>query len=148
MIFDSIDNLERYSSISPYIKEVAEALKKKDFRSLPEGLYYTEKNKVLIQRQEYDTVIESRFEAHKKFMDLQIVLEGEENYEVMRILDKLPEGFDEAKDIGFFDGKKEGEVKLTEGVFVISFPLEPHRPRIAVDSKPRFTKKIVVKIPY
>jgi len=148
MIFDSIANLERYSSVSPYIKEVAEELKKKDFRALPEGLYYTEKNKILIQRQEYDTVVESRFEAHKKFMDLQIVLEGEENYEVMRALDKLPEGFDEVKDIGFFDGCKEGEVHLTEGVFVISFPMEPHRPRVAVGSKPSFTKKIVVKIPY
>ena len=50
MIFDSIANLERYSSVSPYIKEVAEELKKKDFRALPEGLYYTEKNKILIQR--------------------------------------------------------------------------------------------------
>lgn len=148
MIFDSISNLERYSSVSSAIKEIAEELKKRDYKSLPEGLYYTEKNKILIQRQEYDTVTESQFEAHKKFIDIHIILEGEEIYEVMRALDKLPEGFDEAKDIGFFDGKKEGEVKLTEGGFVLSFPMEPHRPRVAVGNKPKFAKKIVVKIPY
>ena len=148
MIFDSIERLGVYSKDVEALSEVAEELKKRDYKSLPAGLYYTEPNKILLQNQEYETVTESKFEVHKKFIDVHIVLEGEENYEVAKALDKLPESFEEDKDIGFFDATRDGVFTLKEGAFVLSFPNEPHRPRVSVDGKPHFTKKIVVKIPY
>ena len=66
----------------------------------------------------------------------------------MSILSSLPESFDSGKDIGFFDSNTEVRTTLLPGTFVLSYPMEPHRPRVAVDGKSEYTKKIVVKIPF
>ena len=148
MIYDTLDRLEEYSSIVPFIKEVAEELRSKDYSSLPGGEYRTKENGTLIQVQDYETNPSPLFEVHKKFIDIHSVLIGEEYYDAAKILDSLPEGFDDERDIGFFDSAIEVRNKLTPGVFVISFPYEPHRPRVSVDGERRKGKKIVVKIPY
>ncbi|MBQ0071645.1 MAG: YhcH/YjgK/YiaL family protein, partial [Spirochaetales bacterium] len=83
-----------------------------------------------------------------KFIDIHMMLIGEEYYDCARILKDLPEGFAAANDIGFFESAIETRVKLTPGVWAVSYPFEPHRPRVSVSGKPEKTKKIVVKIPY
>ena len=148
MIYDTLDRLEEYADIVPFVKEVASELREKDFKSLDGGEYRTKEHGILIQVQDYETNPNPLFEVHDKFIDIHTVLIGEEYYDGARILESLPKSFDEEKDIGFFDSEVEVRSKLTPGVFAISFPYEPHRPRVSVDGKRRKGKKIVVKIPY
>ena len=148
MIFDSIERLDLYSGAVPALLEVKEELMRRDFSSLPAGEYRTEKSGILIQVQEYETALDKQFEVHGRFIDVHIVIRGSESYEVMRCLDKLPESFESDKDIGFFDGEKEGSVTLTDGVFVLSFPYEPHKPRVSATGNNDKVRKLVVKIPY
>ena len=148
MIYDTLDRLEEYSNVVPFLKEVAEELRSRDYKTLEGGEYRTKENGILIQVQDYETNPSPMFEVHKKFIDIHSVLIGEEYYDAARILNNLPESFDEGKDIGFFDSDIEVRTKLTPGTFAISFPYEPHRPRVSVDGEKRKGKKIVVKIPY
>ena len=148
MIFDTLDRLEKYSEVVPFIKEVAKELRENDYAKMDAGEYRTKENGILIQVQDYETNPSPKFEVHKKFIDIHSVLIGQEYYDAAKILNKLPDTFDQGKDIGFFDSDIEVRTKLTPGVFAISYPYEPHRPRVSVDGEKRKGKKIVVKIPF
>lgn len=148
MIFDTLERLSQYKAVVPYAEEIAENLAKNDYVNLPQGEYRTEKSGILIQVQEYMSNPEPKFEVHQKFADIHIMLKGKEHYDAASILSSLPESFDSGKDIGFFDNKVEVRTTLLPGTFVLSYPMEPHRPRVAVDGKSEYTKKIVVKIPF
>ena len=147
MVFDSVCRLRDYAGSVPFLEEVAEELSMRDFSSLPAGEYRTGKSRILIQVQEYDTASDRQFEVHARFIDVHIVLSGTERYEAMRCLDSLPDSFDEADDIGFFSGEMECAVTLTPGVFALSFPSEPHKPRACAAGCSSHVRKIVVKIP-
>ncbi|MBR1918368.1 MAG: YhcH/YjgK/YiaL family protein [Spirochaetales bacterium] len=148
MIFDSIERLDVYRDCVPYAEEVKEALLSKEWEKLPAGLYRTEKNQLLIQLQEVEIDPDHQFEVHRDFIDVHVVLRCDEYYDAARCVDTLPESYDEKNDFTFIDARPETRVKLTRGVFAISFPYEPHRPRISTDSERHLQKKIVVKIPY
>ena len=148
MIFDTLDRLRAYRDVVPYADEIAEELESKDYSSLPQGEYRTKKSGILIQVQEYSTNPEARFEVHKRFADIHIMLNGREYYDGARILPSLPPLFDKEKDIGFFDSEYETRVALLPGTFVLSYPMEPHRPRFAIEGVSEKAKKIVVKIPF
>lgn len=148
MIFDSIDRLDVYKGCVPFAEEVKEALLSKDWEKLPAGIYYTEKNHLTIQLQEVEIDPEHQFEVHGQFIDVHVVFRCDEYYDAARCIDTLPSSYDEKNDFTFLEAELETRVKLTPGVFAISFPYEPHRPKISTDSEKHLQKKIVVKIPY
>ena len=52
---------------------------------------------------------ERKFEAHKKYIDIQIVIQGEEYISVLPIKElKIFKEYDELNDIAFFDACKDG----------------------------------------
>ena len=102
-----------------------------------------------INVQEYQTrpPIECRFESHKKYVDIQMVIEGEEAIETADI-DKLElvQDYDEEKDVMFWAQKQEQmRSVIKEGSYLILFPQNAHMPCIALD-KPLKVKKLVAKV--
>ena len=86
------------------------------------------------------------FEAHRKYIDIQFVISGEElqGYAPLSSL-KIKDAYDLEKDIAFYNG--DGSLfHLTPGSFAIYFPNDAHKPNLMID-KPAALKKIVVKIP-
>ena len=88
-----------------------------------------------------------KFEAHKKYIDIQMVLSGEENLEY-RCAEglKISEEYDEKRDIMFFENPEEKSdyVHLTPYKFAFIYPHEAHKPQIKTSSP--HVKKVVVKI--
>jgi len=101
--------------------------------------------------QDYNSKPESegKFEAHKKFVDIQFIVEGEEQIGVGN-LDDFEENteYDGERDIIFLTQKEGAKVefkKVIAGEYMILTPKDVHMPSIAVDS-PSFVKKVVLKV--
>ena len=85
------------------------------------------------------------FESHRKYIDLQYVITGEEK------MAKAPlsyvtvnKPYDEAADIAYYTG--EGKIyTVPASTFMLFFPTEAHRPNITPGGN-KVVKKIVIKI--
>ena len=99
---------------------------------------------------EYETKAENEhgYEAHRKYIDIQYLLKGEERIVCMPI-EKLTETepYSEANDAAFYssEGVRTQEMTIGDGYFAIFFPQDGHMPQLSVD-KPTMVKKIVVKV--
>ena len=98
----------------------------------------------------YETVEskDKQFEAHRKFIDVQIIVEGQETIEVADV--NSPE-FETTvpyvHDIEFMDGPVQSrKIELHDGEFCVLYPQDAHKPCTHLDGKHR-VKKIVIKLP-
>jgi YhcH/YjgK/YiaL family protein len=88
-----------------------------------------------------------RFEAHRRYIDIQLVLRGQESIGVAPASSLTTvEPYDPARDIAFFAVPPESRtVELREGEFVVFEPGDGHRPSLHLDG-PHVSRKAVVKI--
>ncbi len=90
---------------------------------------------------------ERRAEYHARYLDIQIVLKGQEGM----TFSTLPAGAPDTdwladKDIAFLpEGGEEKTFTLSEGDFVVFYPGEVHKPLCAVGA-PAQVRKVVVKL--
>ncbi len=140
MILDNIKNVACYN----FPKEMTEVV---DFlHSAPskeEGKYDLS-NGIFALVQEYTTVCEAegKLENHKKYIDLQYIVEGVEQIGIAYD-GSSTEAYNEEKDIAFFEGEN-FLITLNAGDFTLLFPQDLHMPKIGNGG---FVKKVVVKIP-
>lgn len=98
--------------------------------------------------EEYETKLSSRFEAHRKMVDVQIVISGTELIHFAPITDEfqVEQEYDPQKDIMFMKGEVKDTVLLRAGDACIIGPELAHMPGMAVNGSSH-VKKIVLKIP-
>lgn len=72
----------------------------------------------------------SRLEAHRRYIDIQLTIEGHEEIGWKPLGDcTRPDGpLDEARDVGFFSDRPESWLSLPAGHFAIFFPDDAHAP--------------------
>jgi YhcH/YjgK/YiaL family protein len=123
-------------------------LKSANLKSLPLGKQELEGEHLFVNVQEYygKQKSDALYESHKKYIDIQYVIEGEEVIG-LTTLDKVTvkEPYNEEKDIAFYDFDGGDYLKATPENFFLFFPDDAHRPSIAT-SDSILVKKIVVKI--
>ena len=80
MIYDEIKNISRYRGISSNLDTAIDFLEKTDLKSLPLGKTEILDDKVFANVMEVQAKDEEElsFEIHKKYMDIQIDVEGTE----------------------------------------------------------------------
>lgn len=98
--------------------------------------------------EEYETKLSSRFEAHRKMVDVQIVVSGTELIHFAPITDEfqVEQEYDPKKDIMFMNGEVKDTVILRAGDACVIGPDLAHMPGMAVNGS-EHVKKIVIKIP-
>ena len=100
--------------------------------------------------QEYTTKArsEAKYEAHKKFIDIQLILSGRELIAVTPIEKmKIKDEYNEAKDVMFFQHNDEcTDYVLEAGDFLILYPQDVNMPGVCVNER-SLVRKIVVKVP-
>ena len=147
MVIDTLDNAARYEGLHPRFKAAFDFLRNPDIAAAKAGRTELDGSALVALVQEYETkpIQAGKLEAHKKYIDIQFVLQGEE------FLGYAPLGgqpvataFDAEKDIGFYDGEAWFTL-LRKGMFAILFPQDAHLPGRYTD-KPKSVKKIVLKI--
>jgi len=146
MIFDQIANSSLYFAVHPRIKSAFDYLRQTDLLTLPVGKYEIDGQNLYAMLQQYTSKprVQAAWEAHHRYIDLQVVIQGVEKIGYANI-DKLSQGeYDANKD--FLPLFGEGDfLTLQPGNFAILFPQDAHMQGISVDS-PTLVKKVVFKI--
>lgn len=146
MIIDKLENIVKYGSIIP--ESVIEFL----IHLSPEAVAGHNKikdemyaNIDIYPPKPYENC---KFEAHKKYIDIQMILSGEEDLEYTSAAGlEVIEKYNDEKDIMFLKSPKfkTDKVHLTPYKFALIFPHEAHKPQIKTTTG--LVKKVVVKIP-
>ena len=146
MVIDHLRNAALYLGMHPRMADAFRYLQKTDFSKIEPGRYEIDGADLFALIQLYDPKLKekARWEAHRKYIDVQYVLSGSElfGYAPLERLNSV--AYDEAKD--FHELKGDGDfLHVPAGTFLILFPQDAHMPGISgTGSQP--VKKIVVKI--
>ncbi len=147
MIFDHINNIETYKSLSLDLYEGLKYLQQASPDIAPGTYQISPRVKAIVS--EYETKVQNEvgYEAHRKNIDIQYLLKGEERVAclpVEKLIETKP--YSEEKDAAFFTASIQPiEMTLGDGYFAIFFPQDGHRPQLSVD-EPKMVKKVVVKV--
>ena len=147
MILDNIKNYKKYEALNRSFEKAFQFLKREDLGSLATGKYEIHGENVFAMVQEYETkdLDNAKYEAHKKYIDIQYLVKGTENIGYSPI-DKLEVSspYSEESDFMLLTGEPR-LILLNEGEFFILFPEDAHMPGISVREKSK-VKKVVVKV--
>lgn len=146
MIYDKLEHLETYTSISERLAKGLRLLRDTDFSALEPGRYEAEGDALYFMVQCYQSKEKNDTpEAHEKYIDIQYLLEGEELIGVGSLSDMTEEVAAEPEnDFRLYHGPL-SHVKVGNGYFAVFFPQDAHAPGIAADV-PAPVRKVVVKV--
>jgi YhcH/YjgK/YiaL family protein len=147
MIFDKIENAPLYYPMGKKFETALKYIAGTDFSLIPPGRHDIEGGQLFAVISEYETKPPEagRWEAHKKYTDLQFVFTGRErigftSFEKVSVTEE----YNADNDIMFLAG--EGNfMNLENRFFAILLPHDVHMPGIRIDG-PEKVKKVVVKI--
>lgn len=147
MIFDHISNLNTYKGLSPRLDKAFDYIQSTDLSALEVGKYAIDGDDIFVLIQSYQgkKVDEANCEAHKNYIDIQLVLEGDElmGYAPVNGM-TVTDPYDAAKDRFFV--KWEGTLlNCTNDMFTVFFPQDAHMPGVERTSGIQ-VKKAVIKI--
>lgn len=147
MIYDTLEHLEVYRGIHPGVMRGLELLRDTDFSQWEVGRHEIDGDRLFVLVQSYDSKVENNTpEAHKKYIDIQYLVSGQEWMGVAPLeamteeVEARPEG-----DIWFYHGPV-SNILLSGRRFVALWPGDAHAPCIAVDGVPMPCVKCVVKV--
>ncbi|QLQ08218.1 MAG: YhcH/YjgK/YiaL family protein [Anaerolineae bacterium] len=146
MITDAISNSHLYSALNPRLSRAFDYIQQTDLPALSVGKYVIDGEDIYALVQEYDARPreEGVWEAHRRYIDLQVVIRGVEQFGYAHIGNLTPGDYDAAKDWLPLSG--EGDFfRLQAGYFAIFMPEDAHMPGLAAGPHTA-VKKLVVKI--
>lgn len=147
MVFDSIENMNLYGNLNEGFKKALEFLSDTDFSKMDEGRIDIDGDEVFALVQKYNTIDpeKGKWEAHKRYADIQYVFRGSEDFGFVNIeYLETTSDYDVENDIQWLEG--DGDfLQLHEGEFVIVYPHEAHMPRLSIEESEEVIK-VVVKV--
>jgi len=145
MVTASLNDFHLYLGLHPLFEKVEKALKTYAFDKPGERVYIAgEKLFAIPALDNARTKENAPLEAHNRYIDIQVCLEGNETMGWNNRADcKSPKGlFDTEKDIIFFNDKPLSYFNVPAGHFAIFFPNDCHAPLIGEG----MIRKVVFKI--
>lgn len=149
MVSGNLDQLKTYisseifSRIEPFLSEVSPCAS--------EGRIIIDGNRIFAGIDSYCTKSPETalFESHKRFVDIQFLLDGSERIDVRPVSDMMVrEEYDSERDIMFYEPASADcqSIFLEPGIFAVFFPQDGHCPGLRISSDPVRVKKVVIKI--
>jgi len=148
MILDQLLHAERYKNIHPRMRIGLDTLLAGKLGQSPDGRYELLGAEVFALVQTYDSKPRSagKWEAHRKYTDIQYIVEGSEVMGCAPLAELHEvELFDVVRDVGFCDGSVGNFFKVSAGEFAVFFPHDAHMPSLAI-AAPARVKKVVIKL--
>ena len=147
MICDVLDNVGLYASVHPLLGRGIDFARQLD-PATADGRIDIEGDDLYAMVVSYDTspADERLFEAHKRYIDVQILLRGNERLDVAFTGGTVAEPYkDDSDAILFADAPEFSSLVLTPGKFAILFPHDLHRPGCDVHNTDA-VRKLVLKL--
>ena len=146
MILDTLDNYHLYQSINERIAKGFEFLHNTDLDAIPSGKHDIDGDTIFALVQEYQTkpLAECKLESHKKYIDFQYVIRGEDFMGITTKNNQKILEVNEDKDYTFYEGST-SLVRVSKGMFTIFFPDDLHQPCVQKELASE-VKKVVIKV--
>lgn len=147
MIYGNVKNKDEYSFLPQNLKKCFDYIQNNDLSNLQKGSYEIDGKDLFVNIVEYETTTEdNRFwEAHKNYLDLHFIINGEEIINVNFINNMEQKPFVEQDDFLPLEGDKKTSVVLQKDDFLICYPNDAHMTAIQVE-KPTNIKKAIFKV--
>lgn len=146
MIIDRTENITKYIELLPGLK--AGLAKVKELGDKPAvGRYEFDGGFFMIQEGETTPAENGDFEAHRKYIDVQIILDGSEYViweDIGRLESSVP--YDEAKEREMFKGDVVHTFRIDAGMTWVAFPQDAHKACKDLGQKSHYLK-VVMKLP-
>ena len=146
MILDKLTNFNKYISLNSKFLEVANYLKSNDLLAFQNGEYKISGDdiKLIIAEAKSDINAQVNAEAHRKYIDIQIALNGafEIGWSPLSECKSVLSEYNSEKDVMFFSDKADLIIPMKQGLFSILFPEDVH----SIFPPNDFVKKAIFKV--
>ncbi|HUI46412.1 MAG TPA: YhcH/YjgK/YiaL family protein [Nitrospirota bacterium] len=150
MVVTEIRHIDRQITMTADMQKALSFLRRQDIQGLAEGKIEIDGDRVFAMVQRYETIRTEvpKFECHRKYLDLQFILSGEEIIgwtPVERMT--ITEPYDAGRDIcfGTVAAGKWSPMHLQSGQVAVLWPEDGHAPKLSA-GVPASVMKIVVKV--
>jgi biofilm protein TabA len=150
MIVTDLEHAAEQIPMTPSMRQALDFLRQAQSKTQPDGRVEIDGSKVFALFQSYESIAWSaaKFEAHRKYIDVQYIASGVEviGWAPLERM-TITEAYNDTKDV-LFGTIPPGEmtpVQLKAGLFAVLYPTDAHAPKIAVGA-PAAVKKIVLKV--
>ena len=147
MIIDTLDNSAVYECLGPLFAQGFEYLRSGRPATDPVGSQSLNGDDLFVNVDEYTSkpTDQCRWEAHRKYADIQYIVTGVECMGYAPLTDMTAaQPYDPDTDLAFFTGDG-AMLNVPAGTFTVFLPQDAHMPCIAYDG-PAPVRKVVVKI--
>jgi YhcH/YjgK/YiaL family protein len=146
MILATLHQADRYLALHPLFGRAFEFLRETDLRSLPPGKHSVQGEQIfaIVESCDGRTRAEAKLECHRRYIDIQLVLEGIDEMgwkPLSECLDPATD-YDATRDIRFFNDTPSSWIATPPGSFCLFFPDDAHAPLVSAGA----IRKVVVKV--
>ena len=145
MILDKLSQASAYRGIHPRLDRALDCLNEGFLSQVGYDSQHLEGDALYVTRFTYETLPleETFFEAHKRYLDIHLMVQGQERVDLAS-----PGGlrlFEHRDDFYAYKGEAEQSLVLRPGSFLVVFPEDAHRIKIQADG-PETVSKVVFKV--
>jgi biofilm protein TabA len=146
MIFSTLSQSDRYNGLHPLFPRAFEYICHTDLKSLAAGHYPIIGDDLfaIVEHVPGRTREAAQLESHRRYIDIQMVLEGvdEMGWKPLADCSEPADDYSAEKDIQFFRDAPASWIAVPPGAFCIFFPEDAHAPLVSTGS----IRKVVIKI--
>ncbi len=146
MIFSALSQSDRYAALHPLFQRAFDHIRDTDFFTLAPGRYNImgEDLIAIVEQVPGKTKEMARLEAHRRYIDIQLVLEGDEQMGWKPLADCFNPVSEHSmeKDIRFFHDAPASWVAVPPDHFCIFFPEDAHAPLVSGGQ----VRKVIFKV--
>ena len=146
MLIDNLQNADRYSPLHPDFIGAFAFLRRVDVDRLPNGRHEIDGDRIyaIVSRDQGRGREQSLLEAHRRYIDIQFVVSGEECIGWLPLSDckRVSSPYNADKDLEFFFDRPATWLVVSPGNFAVFYPEDAHAPLAAQGP----IHKVVVKV--
>jgi len=146
MILDTLSRSSRYLTLHPLFAQAFEFLRSTDLQALEPGKHAVQGETIfaIVEACPGRTRAEAKLECHRRYIDIQLVLEGVDEMGWKPLADCRDPAteYDAARDIRFFNDEPSSWIATPAGSFCLFFPEDAHAPLVSEGR----VRKVVMKI--
>ena len=146
MILAKLTEADRYAVLHPLFARAFAFLRSTDLGALEPGMHTIEGEQLfaIVEARAGRTRAEAKLECHRRYIDIQLVLEGvdEMGWKPLAECVDPATDYDASRDIRFFDDAPASWIATPPGSFCLFFPDDAHAPLVSSGR----IRKVVLKI--